>query len=647
MHYQKPLFDANSNWELPTEFPNLSEAKIISLDIETCDPDLKEKGPGVRTNGYIIGIAVGVPEGGRWYFPFGHAEGAQFDKEVVLRWAKKELCRPNSPKIGANLLYDIDYLYHAGVKVSGPFYDVQVAEPLLDENRLSYSLDSLAKDYLGEQKNIRIIEEACRVRGIKGDPRANLWRLPAKFVGIYAEKDVDLPLRIFEKQQKKLQEQNLTELFLLETKLIPMLLGMRQNGVRINVLKLEETIEKFKKEYSTMLKELRKVAGYPIDIWASASIARAYDKIGVHYERTLKTNQPSITKPWLEGQKDPVSRMIIECRKLDKFIGTFLEGQIKNALVKGRIHCQFNQLKSDNTGTVTGRFSATNPNLQFIPSRDPILGPLCRSLFIPDDGCFWGRADYSQIEIRILAHYAMGDKSDLLREKYINDPKVDYHQWCADEAGVSRKMAKTINFGIIYGMRERKLAEKLNIRVSQAKSFLDMYFKELPFIQQTLDIASRVAQNRGYVKTFLGRRRRFNLWQPADWELSKRISPLPDKEEMIRIVEKEIKYTARGDKIPNHGVKRAHTYKAFNAVDQGTAADLMKKAMVDIWESGVCDVLGFPLLTIHDELDWSVPDNKKAKTTFKEMVDIAEKALPLKVPVIVDTETGKSWGELE
>lgn len=647
MSFQLPLFNPHSDWELPKELPDLSQAKQISLDIETCDPDLKEKGPGVRRGSYIVGISVAVPEGRAWYFPFGHSVGKQFDKDKVLFWAKKELCRKNQPKVGANLLYDLDFLYHQKVLVTGPFLDIQIAEPLIDENRLSYSLDSLSKDYLGETKQEDLMVEAGRNMGLKGAPQSYLYKLDPKFVGPYAEQDARLPLLILEKQLKKLEEDSLLDLFKLETKLVPMLLYMRRGGVRIDQKKLKILLLDTEEKIFAIKKKLLQEAGDRVDIWAAESIAHVYRKNNISFPLTPKTKQPSITKTWLENQNDPVSKLIMEARRLDKFYGTFLNSQIKDSIIDGRIHCQFHQNKSDDSGTVTGRFSSSNPNLQFIPNRDPEMGPLCRSLFIPEKGCFWGRTDYSQIEIRILIHYAIGEKSDVLREIYNNDPSIDYHDWCAKEAGTNRKKAKTINFGIIYGMGREKLSQSLGISFDEADRFLNVYLKELPFIRTTIKKASDIAQTRGYVRTLLNRRRRFDLWQPRDKELAERVSPSRNKQLLLNQIKNIVESSTKLGRTPKHGIERMATYKAFNAVDQGTAADIMKKAMVDIWESGVCDVLKAIHLTVHDELDCSVPKTKAGLEAFEETKQIMEGAVKLKVPVIVDSEIGPNWGSLK
>lgn len=635
-------------WKQPTRLPSLKKYDRIALDIETRDPELKTKGPGVRRDGYIVGIAVGAPDGKRWYIPYGHAEGQQRPASKVLAWARKELCHPNQPKIGANILYDLDYLYHAGVKVTGPFYDVQNAEPLLDENRGRYNLDSLALEYLNEGKDETLMKHACEARELKGAPQAHLWQLPPEFVGPYAEADVDRTLRVFDLQKSKLMRDGLWDLFMLETRLVPLLLAMRQRGVRVAVDRVREARHMFQRRLDLARRRLTEIAGREVDYWANESVAAVCDELGIEYPLTKKEKKPSFTQVWLQRCTHEFAPVLLECRKLDKFIGTFLEGSILNQVIGDRVHCQFNQLRGDTFGTVTGRLSSSNPNLQFIPKRDDELGPLIRSFFVPEPGEIWGRADYAQIELRILAHYAMGQGADDIRQKYMEHPDADYHELCANIIGIDRGPAKIINFGVVYGMGQAKLAHSLGLSLSEAKIFLQQYYDTFPFLKNTLNVASKVASNRGYIRTILNRRRRFPYWEPCDWDLSK-LYRAEENQTDPRVVsawvaKKQQEARSDGAKVPRYGVKRAFTYKALNAIIQGSAADLMKKAMVDVWESGVCDVLGPPLLTVHDELDWSIPDTKEGHAAFQESVQLMEQAIKFKVPVLADAELKKNWG---
>jgi DNA polymerase I-like protein with 3'-5' exonuclease and polymerase domains len=635
-------------WNMAAEFPDLSPARRISIDLETYDPDLKKKGPGVRRNGYIIGVAVGTDDGFRQYYPIRHEKGPNLVPESVMRWLRVELAGEQD-KVGTNLLYDADYLASEGVFLGGRWLDIQVAEPLLDENRLTYSLDSLAQKWLGETKIEDTIEKYASLHGWKGKAQRNLWRMPVEIVGPYAERDVDLPLRIMEKQLIEIEHQELTTVFDMECRLTKLLLKMRRTGVKIDVSRLDQTIDKVKNRLDQLHRELRSLAGSDVNVWAADSIAKVFDREGLEYPRTIKQKRPSFTAIFLERHPHPLAKKIVEVRKLDKFLGTFLIGSLKESLIGDRIHCLFHQLKGDVNGTVTGRFSSAQPNLQFIPARDEELGPMCRSLFLPEDDCDWGKADESQVEFRLFAHYAEGQGSEEVRRKYNENPDVDFHAMCAEMAGIERKPAKSINFGKIYGMGLDKLCQQLGFDKTRGKKFMSDYDEAIPFVSHMLALASSVAQKRGYVRTILGRRRRFDVWEPVDWSLSKIISAKP-KEVALKLVEEAVKMSpAELDKIYGisgpirPGIRRAGTYRALNAVIQGSAAEIMKKAMVDCYENGIFDVL--PLhLTVHDELDVSRPRTKEAEEAFLEMIRIMETTIPLKVPLRVDWKIGPNWG---
>jgi DNA polymerase I-like protein with 3'-5' exonuclease and polymerase domains len=642
-----------SNWKLPIKFPDLSSAKEICLDTETRDDELKTKGPGVRRGGHMVGIALATNDGFRAYYPFDHETGNQLDRDKVYRYMREQLGRSGQAKIGANILYDLDYLTQAGIQVQGPFRDIQVAEPLLDENRPKsggYSLDVLAKDYLGEEegKDENLMDAFAKEQGWRGKSVQYLWRMPPEFVGPYAEADVDRTLRVWNKQKPLISQEGLSTVFGIETRLIPLLLKMRRQGVRINVKKTESIIDKTHKKIKSLVDQIRRQSGVNVDIWAARSLAVAFTKLGLTYPRTLKTNEPSFTANFLERHEHPVANLVREARKLDKFVGTFLRGQMFDLHINGRLHPQFNQLRGDEYGTVTGRFSCSLPNLQFIPNRDPILGPLTRSLFLPEENCDWGRADYSQIEIRILAHYARGVGAKAIVAAFNKNPNLDYHQWAANERGISRKQAKTINFGVIYGMGFTLLASQLGISGIKAKSLIEEYHNKFPFLRQTTSEAARIAQGRGYVLTLSGRRRRFNRYESRDWKFARAHPELVgDTKELAIQNIRDYNETLSPD-LPKIklAVQRWGTYKAFNAVDQGSAADMMKKAMVDCDEAGIFNELPCHL-TIHDELDVSIPRTKIGREAFKEMGHLMEETWPLKIPVIVDSDKGKNWGDVK
>jgi DNA polymerase-1 len=610
-------------------FPSLEGQGLISLDCETCDPELMEEGPGWHRDGtFIAGVAIGTEAGFRRYYPLAHEGGGNVDRARALEWLNAQL-RGDTPKVGANLSYDLGFLNAAGVQVGGPLYDIQIAEPLLNENRFQYGLDVLAKDYLGVGKVDDELDEFLKKNFGRKNPKGNIWRAPPEIVAPYAIGDIDLPLRIFAKQKVELEKQGLWKLFEMEIKLTRMLVAMRKRGVRVDLPKAERMMEELTKKQEELEKEVKRQSGFSVNVWAAKSLAPVFDEMGVPYPRTPKTDAPSITKEFLEACEAPIAKLILEIRQLDKLRGTFLRGSILERHYKGRVHCQFHPLKGDNGGAVSGRFSSSNPNLQFISVRTE-LGKEVRSVFIPDEGQDMWDADFSQIEYRLMVHDAASLKlpgSAEVVAAYLRDSKTDFHQVVAEMAKIDRNRAKTINFGIAYGEGKAKLAASLGMTMKEVEALLDDYHSRAPFMKPLSKMSSGKAGKDGLIITLLGRRRRFD-----SWVIEKRNRETGEKEAII------LRHYVRG-------AKRAFTHKALNARIQGSAADIMKKAMVDIMDSGVMDVLGVPQITVHDELVGSVPRTKKGKEAVKEVVHLMENCVKLAVPLIVDCKTGANWRE--
>lgn len=617
--YERPLPPIpETNWEPPTYYPDLSGQGMIAIDVETHDPDLSTRGPGAQRDGYLVGVSVGTEAGFRKYYPIAHEIGPNLDREVVLAWLNRELSRPGQPKVGANILYDLEYLTVAGVKVEGPFYDVQVAEPLLDENRLTYALEVLARDYLGEGK----IEVAMRAWLTKafGEKaiKSNIWRAPSAVVGPYAEGDVDLPLRIFAEQKKALEQQELWDLFIIESKLIPLLLAMRLRGVKVDLDAAERLRDRLRERQREAIARLEEMTDTRIDIWAAESVASAFDALSIPYLKTAR-GQPSFRKDWLANHHHPMAKLIVEARHLDKYAGTFVEGYILNGHVNGRMLTQFHQLRTDGNGTVSGRLSSSTPNLQNIPIRDPEFGPLIRAIFVPMQGRWW-KLDWSQIEYRLIAHYAhithQPGAKDVIK-RYAEDSGVDYHQVIADMTGLPRRDAKNLNFGLAYGQGIDLLCFNLGVDRSEGERIINDYHERAPFIRPLAKLATMRANTQGEIRTLMGRKRRFQVWEDRnDGKIYQEDGP---------------------------GRRRAFTHKALNALIQGSAADIMKKAMVDTWEAGCYDVLGAPHLTVHDELDGSLTETPAELEAFAEVKRIMETCVELTVPLRADGGFGDNW----
>ena len=613
-----PKFEAQKEWTTPSEFPDLRQYDEIAVDLETRDPDLKSKGSGsVIGSGEVVGIAIAV-QGASWYFPIAHGNGPNMDRKKVLEWFKDTLAS-NAIKIFHNAMYDVCWIRNLGIKINGLIVDTMIAASLVNENRFRYDLNSLSWDYLGHGKNEAILNEAAKEWGI--DPKVEMWKLPAIHVGQYAEKDASLTFDLWQEMKKEILAQDIESVFDLETDLFPCLIDMKFKGVRVDVEKAHQLKKTLLAQETALLQEIKKETQIDAQIWAARSIAEVFDKLKLPYERTEKTQAPSFTKNFLSEHNHPLVKKIAKAREINKAHTTFIDTIIKHEH-KGRIHADINQIRSDQGGTVTGRFSYSNPNLQQIPARNKDLGPLIRSLFIPEEGHTWGCFDYSQQEPRLVAHYASLYKFPSVFEvidAYGDDVKTDFHQMVADMAQIPRVQAKTINLGLFYGIGKTKLQAELGVSKDKAKELFDQYHAKVPFVKQLMNSASNRAQDRGQIRTLLGRLCRFHLWEPNYFGMHK---ALPHEEAL---------------REHGPGIKRAYTYKALNKLIQGSAADMTKKSMLDLYKEGI-----IAHIQIHDELDLSVESPEQVN----KIIEIMENAVKLEVPNKVDYESGKNWGDI-
>jgi len=616
---QMPLFTPETEWVMPDELKDLRGHKEIAIDLETNDPHLKQLGSGnVTKRGHIAGVAVAV-EGWSGYFPIHHEQGGNMDKKLVLGWLQDILNQEKTTFIFHNAMYDVCWLRSAGLTIKGPIVDTMIAASLIDENRMSYQLNSLAKYYVGLGKDEKVLVEAAKEYGL--DPKADMWRMPAMFVGQYAERDAESTLKLWQTLKRELYNQELMDVFTLETDLFPCLVDMRFKGVRVDLEKSQKIKLNLIKREEALIKKIKDLTGVEVEIMAARSIAKAFDKLKLPYDRTAKSNEPSFTKNFLQNHPHELPKAIAEARELNKAHSTFIDSITKHA-VDGRIHADINQIRSDAGGTVTGRFSMSNPNLQQIPARHPELGPMIRSIFIPEEKHVWGSFDYSQQEPRILVHYAKLQNLEGVDEivDAYNAGDADFHQVVADMAGIERKQAKTINLGLMYGMGKNKLMAELGLMKESAEKLIRQYHSKAPFVKQLMDNVSRKANDRGKIRTLGGRACHFDLWQPVQFGVFK---PLP-----LEQARKEY----------DEPLKRAFTYKALNKLIQGSAADMTKKSMVALYKNGI-----IPHIQIHDEVDISIESQKQAE----DIIEIMESAVELKVPNKVDYEKGANWGEIK
>ena len=625
------MFEAQTEWISPESFPDLKGHKYIAIDLETRDPGLKSKGSGALIGeGEIVGIAVAV-EGWSGYYSFGHKEGNFFDETVVMRWIK-EVCALPCVKLFHNAMYDVCWLRAYGVKINGHIVDTMVMASLIDENRFWYSLNSLSLDYLGQVKDETALRAAADKAGI--DAKAEMWKLPAMYVGSYAEKDAELTLSLFKKLSKEIRAQDLTKVFDLETQLFPCLIDMKFKGVRVDVESAHLLKQRLVEQEKQCLLEVSKATQVDVQIWAARSIAKVFDKLNLGYAKTLKTQAPSFTKNFLQEHKHPIVQHIAKAREINKAHTTFIDTIIKYQY-KGRIHADINPIRGDNGGTVTGRFSYSNPNLQQIPARNKQLGPMIRSLFIPERDHKWGCFDYSQQEPRLVVHYAAtkfkGDEEVTEIVERFQNNTVDFHQTVAEMANISRTQAKTINLGLFYGMGKAKLQAELGLSTKEeATKLFNKYHDSVPFVKDLMDAISRDGAAFGYIKTFGGRKCRFDKWEIAEWNNGNFKAPMSK-------ADAEAAYFKKYPKATKANIRRAMTYKALNKLIQGSAADMTKQSMLDLYREGIV-----PHIQIHDELDISV----ESETQAKKIIEIMESSVKLKIPNKVDYESGDNWGQI-
>lgn len=638
---QLPMFTPDSEWVAPvlSDLPRWKGVPRIGLDTEGCDPNLTKLGPGVRRDGYTVGISFAIEDGPAHYLPMRHHGGGNLDPAKVEAYMKDQAKTYTGTICGANLQYDLDFLAERDIVFrQASFKDIQVAEPLIDENQLSYSLDTLGKKYGFRGKDEGLLSEAAKAYGL--DRKKDMWQLPAKFVGPYATEDAVLPLKILRKQERIIDDQELWDIYRLECKVLPVLVKMRRRGIRIDFDQLDRVEALTRVKEQEFLDIIYAETGVRIrinEINRSKLVVAALDVAQIPYGRTEPSSkfpdgQPSVKKEYLEPNKKlPLVNAILEAKSYNKVRNTFV-ASIRNHQTNGRIHCTFNQLRTqeDNSdevkGAGPGRLSSRSVNIQQQPSRHPVLGKMWRSIYLPDEGGDWASLDYSQAEPRLFIHYAhIAGCAGTQAAVDGFHAGLDWHDMTTEMAFGVRKAdligttegkkkwkqlrgrAKAVFLGLTYGMGQAKMCkscgfstEIVNIRGAErevagpeGRAFLAEFNLKVPFLKDIKDRVERVAWNRKYIRTILDR---------------------------------HIHYP------PGMGQER----KALNNLIQGSSADQMKLAMV------LLDENNFRIqLQIHDEIDITI----YSESTAKEMAEIMTTCVPLVVPSKVDIEIGNNWGE--
>ena len=576
---------------------NIKTKEIFSLDTETTDIE--------PMNAELVGMSFSYAENQAFYVP------VPADREEALKIVnefKEVFENEQTLKVGQNIKYDILVLSNYGVEVKGPMFDTMIAHYVL-QPELRHNMDYLAEIYL----NYRTIPIEDLI-GAKGKNQGNMRNLSPEAIYRYACEDADVTLKLKNILEKELETQGASKLFHeIEMPLVPVLAYMERNGVRINTDALKESSLHFTERMNQIEEEIYKLAGMKFNVSSPKQVGEVlFDKLQiVKKAKKTKKGQYVTSEEVLEGLRagNPIVGKILDYRGLKKLLSTYIDALPLLINPKtGRIHTSFNQ-----TVTATGRLSSSNPNLQNIPIRNED-GKEIRKAFVPEEGCEFFSADYSQIELRIMAHLS-GDKNMIEAFREGDDihaataAKV-YKIGIEEVTREQRSKAKTANFGIIYGISVFGLAERMNVPRSEAKELIDGYFQTYPQIKEYMDKSIEIARANGYIETIFGRKRF-----------------LPDINSHNAIV--------RGYAERN----------AINAPIQGSAADIIKVAMARIYQRFQMENLrSTMILQVHDELNFSVYPEEKDKVQ-SIVIEEMEKAYTMLVPLRADCGWGNNWLE--
>ena len=645
--FQEPLFLPESTWRRPAELPDLRRTPRLALDTEGRDQGLA----GGRGPGWAIGAAevTGYSvawDGGANYFPVRDPDTDNFDPENVARWVEDHR-RAGVEFVFHNSNYDIGVLIREGLEPKDwtKIHDTMNAEALIDETQYTYNLDAICARRGIPGKDERSLLEVGAAFGFtkKKDIKSNLWRFPARHKAPYAIADAVATLALWDDQQKDLEEQELWEAYQLEMDIVPMVVEMRRRGIKVNLERAEQERLYCLSVRDRVFADLRDRIGEKVgmeEIGRNKWMERIFSVHAPQIEiprtapsKNFPDGQASFTAGstgWMPKNPHWLCQLIVKADKYNNAAQKFLQGYIIDYAHRGRLHASINQLLGEDDsgalqGTRTFRFSYSDPPLQQMTSRDSDLAPRIRGVFEAELRKMWTAADYSQQEYRLIVHFAYlleCTKADVAAQRYIEDPKTDYHSMVADLTGLERKPAKDTNFAKSYGAGIKKFAAMINKSEEEAAEIMGQYGREMPFVKELNDICQRLASERGYIRLLDGARSHFNRWELA-WR--------PRGAPPISWASAEEARAAN----PGKRIKRADTKDAMNRLIQGSAARQTKKAMRAIWRAGYC-----PLLQMHDELDFELTSPEQGE----EIREIMRTVHPLLVPMLVDIEYGPNWG---
>lgn len=624
-----------SNWKPPTSLPSLSGATIVALDTENRDDGLKnDRGPGwVYRAGWVAGISYAADTGESGYIPIRHQDTECFDHSEVGAWLER--VHRTKRCVYHRAVYDLGWVTTEwdGMPMPERLEDTMILEFSLDENQLTYNLDDVCARRGIKGKDEKLLRDAAQALGC--DPKADLWRMPGRYVGPYATQDAVATLELLRKHYPMLVAQNCEDAYRLEIDLIPLIIHMRRVGIAIDQDKAPQVRSRLMQRRNMFLSQLSEKLqiGRPVemeDVNSPKFMETIFRSESLPVIRTEKGN-PSFKTEDIEKIDHWLPELIVGARKMqdagEKFVGNYIMGYMH----LGRIHAEIHQTKSDDGGTRTTRMAYSDPPLQQMPSRIDEIKKMIRGLFLPEPGQIWGALDYSQQEYRLIVHFAFLCKIVGVEEAvrmYRENPKTDFHNLAAELTRLPRRKAKDVNFAKAFGAGKAKFALMTGMTLEEAAATMDQYDDLLPFVKGLANFCMNRAQFKGYIRLLDGARSRYERWEPT-WQGDKYHAPCSLEEARRRINDREHDWYGKR-------LKRAMVHKAMNSLIQGSAARQTKLVMREAWRAGLP-----PILQMHDELDWSFSEKWQAVRCEEIMRDTVK----LSVPVVVDAEFGRSWGE--
>lgn len=582
---------------------------IIAVDIETDDPNLENFGSGsIRKDGEILGVGMYSESTNRY-------NGYFHPRSDIVRDVMKD---SSITKVFHNGVYDLDWLYNGyGISFAGRIEDTMTREYLLNAYANEYNLDACCARRGVVGKNYQdTIENWWFSQGKKGKAIKHLKEIPEPIVSKYCQQDCKATYELFQRQQKPLEDEDLLFANDIECRLYPILMEMKKNGIRVDADRQRQLSDDLTAKYMEGMQRLQMKYPFFTSLTAPSQLKKIWLQEGIPFHYIEETGNVSFAADILDLIDHPVAGEIKRLRTLNAAITKFIDGALMDNKIRGRIHATFYPALRDEGGTITGRFSCQDPNMQNISARENKFGEEIRSIFVPEDDCILLAFDYKQIEYKMFLNYACGEGAEEARQRFVTDPSTDYHEMVLhmmhwEQMMNARNLCKNFNFGSIYGLGVASFAKKFRTNLlplalergmtvyDLAAELMDEYFTRATFVRPTMRAIQKKGERRGYVRSLAGRRQRMPLDRKA--------------------------------------------YKLVNYLCQGSASDVLKKGLVDSWEAGVCEVLKMHL-TVHDENVASMPLTNIGLEAAIEFGRCMEDAYKIHVPITIDREAGFDWG---